>query len=172
MRRTCHLWTRDRSIPSAQREEAGSPRFEWRRWRRSVRRFAGGQCAAVAIEAALGITVLVVTLAVLMEIVGEVYTRDEMARAARAAARALALDANANACVAIRRELNRGEDFDCETQLKVKDYHEVTPEMLPATLDAGAVGGVGELVLYTIAWETSWSLGEGEQVVMGLARRE
>ena len=46
--------------------------------------------------------------------------------------------------------------------------------MLPATLDAGAVGGAGELVLFTIAWETSWSWssGEGEQVVMGLARRE
>ena len=131
----------------------------------------------MAIEAALGITVLVTTLAVLMEIVGEVYTRDEMARAARAAARALALDANAaldvdaKACVAIRRELNRGEDFDCDPE-KFQPYLEVTPEGLPARLDAGAVEGAGELVLFTITWESSWSLGEGEQVVMGLARRE
>ena len=114
MRGTCHLWIRDRSIPSVQSEGACAPRFDSERWWRSVRRFARGQCAAVAIEAGLGIAVLVVALAALMEIVGEVYTRDEMARAARAAARALALDANADACVAIRRELNRGEGFDCD----------------------------------------------------------
>ena len=185
MRAIVRLWTRDRSIPSAQSERTGLPRFESRCWWRSVRRFARGQCAAAAIEAALGITVLVVTLAVLMEIVDEVYTRDAMARAARAAARALAIDAGADPCVAIRRELNRSENFDCDTQLKAQAYHEVTPEMLSATLDAGAVGGGGELVLYTIAWEeppwsfSAFSQGEGGQdagssrrIVMGLARRE
>ena len=185
MRAIFRLWTPDRSIPSAHSEGACLPRFESRRWWRSVRRFARGQCAVAAIEAALGITVLAVTLAVLMEIVDEIYTSDQMARAARAAARALAIDAGADACVAIRRELNRGDDFDCGTELTVQDYLEVTPEMLPATLDAGAVGGGGELVLYTIAWEEpSWSFsaflqGEGGQnaepssrIVMGLARRE
>ena len=126
MRAISHLWTRNRSIPSAQNEGAGLPRFESRRWWRSVRRFAHGQCAAAAIEAALGITVLVATPAVLMEIVDEVYTRDQMVRAA---ARALAIDAGADACVAIRRELNRGEDFDCDTQLTVQPYLKATPEI-------------------------------------------
>ena len=64
--------------------------------------------------------ILVVGFAGLMEIVNASYADDRMARAARAAARSLALDPGAdpkaNACVAIRRELDLAEDFDCDTE--------------------------------------------------------
>ena len=148
----------------------------------AVRRFGRRRCGAVAIETAIGMTVFVVAFAVLMEIVGAVYSRDELARAARAAARALAIDSTADACAAVRRELNVGEDYDC---LTMETYHEIAPEMLPATLDAPPVEGSGELVLVTIGWTgPPWSLsafsqgGDGQNagdiqgIVMGVARRE
>ena len=126
-------------------------------------------------------TVFVVAFAVLMEIVGAVYSRDEMARAARA----LAIDSTAFACAAVRRELNVGEDYDCGAQLTMKAYHAIAPEMLPATLDAPPVEGAGELVLVTIVWTgPPWSLsafsqggdgqnaGDIQRIVMGVARRE
>ena len=73
-------------------------RRHWRRLFRSTslrgatRRFRRGQRGSVAIESALGITVLVISLAVVMEIVNAAYASDQMSRAARAAARSIALN--------------------------------------------------------------------------------
>ena len=71
--------------------------------------FLRGERAVVAIESAIALMVLVVGFGGLMEIVQASYTDDRMGRAARAAARALALDPSdpsANACAAIRREFH------------------------------------------------------------------
>ena len=174
--------TLDSWVPSARNLGVRLSPLDTSRLCGAVRRFGRRQCGAVAIETAIGMTVLVVALAVLMEVVGAVYSRDELARAARAAARALAIDSTADACAAVRRELNVGEDYDC---LTMETYHEIAPEMLPATLDAPPVEGSGELVLVTIAWTgPPWSLsafsqgGDGQNsgdiqgIVMGVARRE
>ena len=93
-----------------------------------------------------------------MEIVDASYTTDRMARAARAAARALALDANANACAAIRREFHLAEKFDCGAKWAITVDHGVSPTALPATLDASATAGAGEMVLVRITWTRDlWS---------------
>ena len=59
----------------------------------------------MGIEEAVALSILVAAFAGAMTIVHERYAEDLMARAARAAARAIALDASADRCAAIRREL-------------------------------------------------------------------
>ena len=98
--------------------------------------------------------ILVAGFAGLMEIVQACYTDDRMSRAARAAARVLALnpvtdDPTADACDAIRRELSLAENFDCDT---VKVDLGVSPSTLPATLDADAGELTGDMVLVRIRW--------------------
>ena len=102
--------------------------------------------------------VLVVGFAGLMEIVQASLTDDRMGRAARAAARALALDPSADACAPIRRELRLADDFDCDTAWTLKVDLGVGPSALPATLDAGVTSGSGDMILVRIGWNRDmWS---------------
>ena len=125
----------------------------------AIRRFWRGEHGGVAIESAIAIVILVVGFAGLMEIVQASYVDDRMARAARAAARSLALDpgadseaSKANACVAIRRELDLAEDFPCETAWELIPELGVSPNSLPATLGDSATAGTGDMVLVRIKW--------------------
>ena len=107
--------------------------------------------------------VLVVGFGGLMEIVQASYTDDRMGRAARAAARALALDPSANACAAIRREFHLADDFDCGAWTLNVDRG-VSPSALPATLDAAVTTGTGDMVLVRIGWSRDvWSFDEALQ---------
>ena len=163
---TPYQGTLDTLVSTGPRETGGVRTLGITRLRRAVRRFRRGQRGTAAIESALGITVLVISLAGLMEIVNTVYANDEMSRAARAAARALALDPQADACAAIRRELRLAEDFDCETEWALTVDHGVGPLALPVTLDANAQPDTGDLVLVRIEAEAV------ARVAMGLARCE
>ena len=101
--------------------------------------------------------ILVVGFAGLMEIVQACYTDDRMSRAARAAARVLALnpsagDPSAVACTAIRRELRLAEDFDCNTAWTLTVDRGVSPSTLPATLDTSVATDTGDMVLVRIGW--------------------
>ena len=175
---------------SDRHEDAGVPTPRIRRLGRAVRCFTRDPQGAAAVESALTITVLIVTLAALMDIVGTVYAKDRMERAAHAAARALALDPDADPCAAVRRELDLSEFFDCATAgwvLMVEPG--VSPLTLPVTLD-GAVQDAdpdaepGSLVLVRIFWNhDTWSfdaLRSGERgtretvemISMGLASIE
>ena len=108
--------------------------------------------------------VLVVGFAGLMEIVHASFTDDRMGRAARAAARALALDPSADACAPIRRELRLADNFDCGTAWTLKVDLGVGPGALPATFDAGATAGTGDMVLVRIGWNRDmWSFEESVQ---------
>ena len=133
----------DRTLPTPR--NAGAPRL-----RGALREFLHGERGAAALESAVALTVLVVGFAALMAIVREVYVDDRAARAARAAARALALDPTAHACAAIRRELRLADDFDCETAWTLKVDLGVGPGSLPDTLEAEATAGSGDIVLVRI----------------------
>ena len=114
--------------------------------------FRSAQRGGTTIESALALVVLVVALAGLMEIVNTAFATDRMNRAARAAARALALDASADWCAAIRRELRLDEAFDCDDAWTVAVDHGVAPGALPRPLTAAVGGEAGELVLVRIEW--------------------
>ena len=139
---------------------SGGPCGTARRFRGAVRGFIREKRASVAIEAAIALTVLVLGFGALMEIVRASYADDRMGRAARAAARALALDPTADACAAIRGELRLAGDFACSTQsssaqpngVSVRVDRGVNPTTLPATLDAAATTGTGDMVLIRIGW--------------------
>ena len=125
----------------------------------ALRRFWRGEHGGAAIETAIAMVILVVGFAGLMEIVNASYADDRMARAARAAARSLALDPGAdlesssvNACVAIRRELDLAEDFDCDTPWELTVKLGVGPDSLSATLGDSAAAGTGDMVLVRIGW--------------------
>lgn len=151
----------------------GGPRGTVRRLRGPVRGFLREKRASVAIEAAIALTVLVLGFGALMEIVRASYADDRMGRAARAAARALALDPTADACAAIRGELRLADDFACRTQssstqsssaqpngVSVRVDRGVNPTTLPATLDAAATTGTGDMVLIRIGWNRGpWTFG-------------
>ena len=146
----------------------GGPHGTVRRLRRAARGFLREKRASVAIEAAIAITVLVLGFGALMEIVRTSYADDRMGRAARAAARALALDPAADACAAIRGELRLAGDFACSTQssgaqssgVSVRVDRGVNPTTLPATLDAAATTGTGDMVLIRIGWTREpWRFG-------------
>ena len=163
MRNVHHWRTQDTAASCRQRPPKGmhSARLPTRRPRSATRRFGHDKRGATTIETALGVMILVVSLAVLMEVVHVVYTNDEMARAARAAARALALDDQADICEAIRRELQLAANFDCNAEWRLDQTLGVGPLMLPQTLDGNAPAGTGELVLVRIGWDHQrWSLSE------------
>ena len=143
----------------------------------ALRRFRRGEHGGVAIESAIAIVILVVGFAGLMEIVQASYADDRMARAARTAARSLALDPGANpkatACAAIRRELDLAEDFDCETAAwSLTVELGVSPNSLPATLDDSATKGTGDMVLVQIGWDDATEIVTVPMVAIGLARCE
>ena len=126
--------------------------------RGALRGFRRGQRGATTIETAIAIVILVVGLAGLIEIVNASYTTDRMARAARAAARALALNGNADACAAIRREFRLDDEFNCGAKWTITVDQGVSATALPATLDAGATAGTGDMVLVRITWTRDlWS---------------
>ena len=122
--------------------------------------FGRGQRAGVAIESAFALTVLVVAFAGLMEIVQASYTDDRMGRAARAAARVLALDPTADACAAIRSEFRLAKDFDCGAWT-LTPYFGVAPSALPATVDAAVTTGTGDMVLVRIGWNRNLRAFDG-----------
>lgn len=135
-------------------------------------------------ESAIALVVLVVGFAGVIETVSTVYTEDRWARAARAAARLLALNPSADACPAIRREADLADNFDCHDILTVS--HRLSPSTLAATLDGEATDGTGDMVLVRIAWAREpWSISRllrdentdedtepVSMVAMGLARSE
>lgn len=118
----------------------------------AVRAFRRGQRGAAPTGAALAIAIVVGAFGGLMEIIQSSYDADRMGRAARAVARAVAFDANAAPCPAIRRELHLAPDFDCASAWTIVVDHGVGPEALPATLGAPVRAGTGELVLVRIFW--------------------
>ncbi len=174
------------------RTAAGSacPRLEFHasagRRRSRFGSFVYARRGAVAIESALAIAALMVVLAGLMAIAHTTYSEDRMGRAARAAARAVALvtDASATmaklkevACKAIKNELDLADHFDCKGTWNVN----VSPDLKPSTLEAGKNGNgdAGDMVLVEIDWEpTVWqqavkALKDDERpVATGVARRE
>ena len=141
-----------RRPPARHRVRAGARRSTVRTLRGAVRAFLRGEHGGVAIESSVAVMVLVLGFGVLMEIVHASYTDDRMGRAARAAARALALDPTVGACAPIRRELRLADDFDCNAEWTVRVDLGVAPNALPATLDADATAGSGDMVLVRIGW--------------------
>ena len=138
----------DRRVGPVPRPNRGSGRLP-----ASIRRFWRSEHGGVAIESAVTLMVLVVGFAGLMEIVQVFYTDDRMSRAARAAARVLALNPSADACDTIRRELSLPGDFDCSTAWTLTVDRGVSPGTLPATLDASVASGTGDMVLVRIGWK-------------------
>lgn len=135
-----------------------SPRGSRQRFRGALRPFLRGEHGAVAVESAIALAVLVVGFGALMEIVHVAYTDDRMGRAARAAARALAMDPTADACAAIRSELRLADDFVCGTAWTLKVDLGVGPSALPATFDASVAAGSGDMVVVRIGWNRDrWS---------------
>ena len=132
-------------------------RGSWGR-RPGVRGFWRGTRGGTVIESAISISILVISFAALAEIVHDAYEEDKLARAARAAARAIALDPAADACAAIRRELDLADDFNCAGSWTVD--RGISPATLPKPLDADVVAGTGDLVLVRIGWNRDpWSFG-------------
>ena len=121
---------------------------------------------------------LVALFAGLLAIVQERYSADRLARAARAAARAVALDQSADYCAAIRRELGLAEDFDCGDQWAITVEEGLSPSDLSAALRTRTTAAVsdGEMVLVRIAGQRDTEQVEGTQDVpmtgMALAYRE
>lgn len=162
--------------------------FRWANLRNAAGRFRRRERGSVALESALGITVLVISLAVVMEIVSAAYKSDQMSRAARAAARSLALnppnnqtEADTTACNSIIRELGLPTGFVCGnnngvwTALNIDT--DLVPGDLPKTLDPGlgTVVGNGDMVFVRIDWDReAFTPGDPDvpMVAMGLARSE
>lgn len=148
--------------------------------------FLGAGRGGVAVESALSISVLVLLFAGLMAIAHSVYGDDRMGRAARAAARAVALVADSStaqttldstACKAIRGELGLKDDFKCEEAWTVS----VKANLTPSSLEAGAnkAGVSGDMVLVEIKWKQApWGQalsaleGSDARLATGVARRE
>ena len=151
-------------------------------------RYACTGRGAVTLESALMVGALLAVFAALMEIVHTGWTADRMGRAARAAAEAVALDAAADPCAAVRRELRLEKGSGCGNGMKIIVNSEVSPDGLPVTLDAEAKDGTGDLVLVRIEWSRSpwpsdtkeedpedrddWLSDLTRMVSVGLARRE
>ena len=138
-----------------------------------------------AIESALSLAALVTVFAGLMVVAHAAYEDDRMGRAARAAARAVALTTDAAAtqatldsaaCTGIKNELGLADDFDCKTWTVT-----VTPDLTPSSLSSGAsVGGeTGDMILVTIDWKQApWVQavreldGTAGRTATGVIRRE
>lgn len=156
----------------------------------AFQRFLEARCGAVAVVTALAIAVLIFAFGGLAEIVRTAYVDDTMNRAARAAARAVALvpDSaspphilNSAACAAIQRELDLGTGFDCSAQWELIVDTGLTAKGL---LDDSEVQS-GDMVRVRILWERlPWEFGHpafdvdeedevsGRLVAVGVARRE
>ena len=92
---------------------------------------------------------MVGTIAGLMELASSLFHQDQLARAARAAARNISLLANApgdqaklqaEVCTAIRHELDLEEDFDCAAHWTIEVSAWSTPVALLAGTDEGRSG--------------------------------
>ena len=141
---------------------ADEPRRGFRGLRGALRRFRTGERGGVAIETAIALVVLVAGFASVIEIVQVVYTDDTIARAARAAARSLALNPTADACAAIQRELDLAEGVPCgkEEAWTLTVYRGVLPSALQDALGGTVTEGTGDMVLVQIAWNrAAWSFG-------------
>ena len=147
--------------------------------------FRRSQYASVAIETAWALSMLVLAIAAFMEIAKERYAEDRMGRAARAAARAIALAPDAAsagtslesiACAAIQRELDLDPNFDCGASWTLTVDGGLNPTELPGGPNEGSGTGVGPLFLVRIGWTREpWSLGglmRGAAIATGLARSE
>ena len=107
-----------------------------------------------------------------MAIVQESYATDRMERAARAVARAVALNSQADPCSVIRREFRLSTDFDCGAEWQIIVDQGVSPL---STVIAGVSGdddASGELVLVRIGWKPATPQDETIPVAMGVARSE
>ena len=140
----------------------------------------------VAVESAMAIAVLVVLFGGLMAIVHAAYTDDRMGRAARAAARAVALETDTSAsqaalagiaCEAIRQELDLEADFDCAATWTVTITTGLTPTALATGVNSD--GESGDMVLVEVGWsQLPWAHaaeflgGSGAGMATGVARRE
>lgn len=115
--------------------------------RSTARHFRRGQCGSVAIESALGITVLVISLSVVMEIVSAAYTSDRMSRAAALNPPTNQTEADDTACNGIIRELDLPTGFVCNTEWTIDIDTDLVPDDLPKTLDPGlgVVAGNGDM---------------------------
>ena len=126
--------------------------------RRGIRNFWRREHGGVAIETAVAISLAVAAFAGLVEIVNTAFESDQMNRAARAAAQATALDPNADACAAVRREIGLAGDFDCAA-LAITVHRDVLPSNLADALGSGVLAATGEMVLVRIDWSRAgWSL--------------
>ena len=131
--------------------------------------FRGACRGATAIEVALSVSVLVIVFAGLMEIVHSAYVSDSMDRAARAAARAVALVPDAEgdpgtlgsvACAAIRRELDLAEDFDCGASWTLSVDTDLTPAAMLEGEGSDDDEADGGMVVVRIAWNREpWEIG-------------
>ena len=113
---------------------------------------------AVAVEAALAISVAIVVLAGLITIMSNVFEADRMARAARAAALAAAIDPNADICAAAHRELGllrpqHTADKPCGEWTLTLTTGLAADDL--STFMEGQTGasGTGEMVLVQIGWK-------------------
>lgn len=170
-----------RRIPGRRRARAWSDLRTF-----GLRSFFRSGDGGVAIESALSIVVLVVVCGGLMAIAHAAYTDDRMGRAARAAARAIAMTEDGSsseaalgalACAAIRREFALDSEFDCGGAWTIA----IDTDLTPAALLGGsaAEGEAGDIVRVQITWQNSpWAQavyqlqGDGAGAAVGVARRE
>lgn len=150
-----------------------------------LRAFLCGRRGAGAIESALSLAALVTVFAGLMAIAHAAYEDDRMGRAARAAARAVALTdiaatqatLDSAACTGIKNELGLADDFDCKTWTDIKVVAGLAPSSLSSGTSTG--GNNGDMILVTIDWKQApWVqavrklAGSAGRIATGVARRE
>ena len=122
-----------------------------------MRSFWPGEHGGIALETAVAISLAVFAFAGLMEIVNTAFESDRMHRAARAVAQATALDPNADACAAIRRELRLASNVDCSAWT-ITVRRGVLPSKLSDALESASAAGTGDMVLIQIDWSRdAWS---------------
>ena len=159
-----------------------------RRRRHGLGGFWRSRSGSVAIESTMAVSGLVAALAVLMHVVTSLYESDYMDRAARAAARAVALvpDSYGNAgnlatiaCNAIRRELVLDADFDCAFGWTLTIDTGLTPGDLLSGESPDPGDRTGDMVRVRIGWTQGADPTQPvqpdqapDQVAVGVARTE
>lgn len=156
-----------------------------------TRRFLRSERGNVALESALALAVLVGGFAGLIHIFADAYTEDRAGRAARAVARALALDPGADPWAALKREDGLAITVTCPAWTAAATtadcggwtltvHRGVSPATL-ATAFGGGTAAAGEMVLVHLARkkpETGQDAGTpatsgGERMAaIGVARSE